>query len=351
MKPFFSSAVKGCCWILGLSALSLSSQAALSIEQLPRTVHMGWSDDQARQVMTEREDLDELAVDVRQLPTRLATQPPAATLTTIVERVRTTGGQLTQDAVQKVQEALSLSANAALVMDGSSGDVLYGKKADQALPMASITKLMTAMVVADARLDMAEQIVLEPSDFVGPKTASSNLRVGDTLNRAEMMLMALMKSENPAAKSLARTYPGGYTAFVRAMNAKSKSLGMTSAFFGDPTGLDVRNVASPRDLARMVSAAYDYGVIRQFSTQQSYDFNLGSRILRANNTNSLVRNGGWNIGLSKTGYINEAGRCVVMQAQVNQRPAVIVLMGANSSQNRAGDATRILSWLQNRFTR
>jgi D-alanyl-D-alanine endopeptidase (penicillin-binding protein 7) len=351
MKPFFSSAVKGCCWMIGLCTLSLSVNAALTMEQQPRTAPLGWSDDQARQIMSEGEAFNELAVDVRQLPTRPVAPPPAATLTTIVERVRTTGSQFTEDAVKKVQEALSLNANAVLVMDGSSGDVLYDKKADQALPMASITKVMTAMVVADARLDMAEKITLEPSDFVGPKQASSNLRVGDTLNRAEMMLMALMKSENPAAKSLARTYPGGYNAFMRAMNAKAKSLGMTSAFFGDPTGLDPRNVASPRDLARMVSAAYDYGVIRQFSTQQSYDFNLGSRVLRANNTNSLVRNGSWNIGLSKTGYINEAGRCVVMQAQVNQRPAVIVLMGGSSSQSRAGDATRILSWLQDRFTR
>ncbi len=347
MKPFFLSAVKGCCWMIGLSTLSLSVQAALTIEQQPRTAQMGWSDDQARQMMSEGETFNELAVDVRQLPTRPVVPTPPATLTTIVEQVRSGS----EAAVQKVQNVLSLNANAAVVMDGSSGDILYGKKTDQVLPMASITKVMTAMVVADARLDMAEKIVLQPDDFVGPKSASSNLRVGDTLNRAEMMLMALMKSENPAAKSLARTYPGGYNAFMRAMNAKAKALGMTTAFFGDPTGLDSRNSASPRDLARMVSAAYDYGVIRQFSTQQSYDFNLGTRVLRAGNTNSLVRNGQWNIGLSKTGYINEAGRCVVMQAQVNQRPAVIVLMGANSSQSRAGDATRILSWLQDRFTR
>jgi D-alanyl-D-alanine endopeptidase (penicillin-binding protein 7) len=295
--------------------------------------------------MSEDQDLAEDDIDVRTLPNFV----PA--VTTLVERVRSTSSAVVTDTVQRVQDALSLSANAAFVMDGSNGDVLYGKQSDDVRPMASITKLMTAMVTLDARLDMAETITLEASDFDGPKRASSHLRVGDTMNRAEVLLMALMKSENPAAKSLARTYPAGYDAFIRAMNAKAKSLGMKTAFFGDPTGLDQRNVSSARDLGRMVAAAYDYGLIRQFSTQKSYDFNLGSRVLTANNTNKLVREGGWNIGLSKTGYINEAGRCVVMQAQVNQHPAVIVLMGATTSQSRSGDATRILSWLQDRFNR
>ncbi|MEC7118742.1 MAG: D-alanyl-D-alanine endopeptidase [Pseudomonadota bacterium] len=301
----------------------------------------GSSDSEARMIMND--EMVEPSVDVRNLP--------SGGVTTLVERVRTTTGSLATATVQRMQEALSLDARAALVMDAVTGDVLYSKSTDQALPIASITKLMTAMVTIDARLNMGEQITLVPSDFVGPKKASSNLRVGDTLNRAELLLISLMKSENPASKALARTYPGGYDVFMREMNNKARALNFNSMYFGDPTGLDPRNVSSARDLAALVSIAYDYGVIRQFSSYQSYDFNLGSRTYKANNTNGLVRDGQWNIGLSKTGYIREAGRCVVMQANVNNRPAVIVLMGANSSQSRSGDATRILGWLQNRFGR
>jgi D-alanyl-D-alanine endopeptidase (penicillin-binding protein 7) len=346
MKTFFSTAVKGAPLALSLLLMAQGVQARVIVQESSgpaRAEIASSSENQARQLMAEDQELPEDDVDVRTLPTFV----PA--VSSIVERVRSSGSAVVSDTVQRVQEALSLSANAAFVMDGSNGDVLFGKQSDDVRPMASITKLMTAMVTLDARLDMAETITLMPSDFEGPKRASSHLRVGDTMNRAEVLLMALMKSENPAAKSLARTYPAGYDAFIRAMNTKAKTLGMKTAFFGDPTGLDQRNVSSARDLGRMVAAAYDYGLIRQFSTQKSYDFNLGSRVLTANNTNKLVREGGWNIGLSKTGYITEAGRCVVMQAQVNQHPAVIVLMGATTSQSRSGDATRILSWLQDRF--
>lgn len=327
MKAFFSTAVKGS--VLGASLLLHT----LAWAEPPL------SEREARQVMADEEDAEMASV-------------PAGGITGLVERIRTGSSQIVSDTYQRVAEVVNVSARNALVMDSATGKVLYGKGADTPVPIASITKLMTAMVVADARLDMAAPIVLEGSDFeaVRGKNSSSKLRVGDRMNRAEALLLALMKSENPAAKSLARTYPGGVPAFVAAMNAKARALGMTTAFFGDPTGLDTRNVASPRDLAKMVSAAYEYGVIRQFSTQQSYDFDLGNRILSAHNTNALVRDGGWNIGLSKTGYISEAGRCVVMQAQVNRHPAVIVLMGANTSQGRTYDASRILSWLGEKFT-
>ncbi len=329
MKAFFSTAVKG------------SALAGLLLVQGMAWAEPPLSEREARMIMA-AEDGDEMS-----------SLPASGGVSSVVERIRSGGSQLLSDAYQRVTDALEVSARNALVMDGSTGKVLYGKGADTPVPIASITKVMTAMVVADARLDMAAPIVLEESDFaaVRGKNSSSNLRVGDRMNRAEALLLALMKSENPAAKSLARTYPGGLSAFVQAMNAKARSLGMTTAFFGDPTGLDNRNVASPRDLAKMVTAAYEYGVIRQFSTQQSYDFDLGNRILAARNTNALVRDGGWNIGLSKTGFISEAGRCVVMQAQVNRHPAVIVLMGASSSQGRTYDASRILSWLSQKFSR
>ncbi|WP_201588743.1 serine hydrolase [Psychrobacter pulmonis] len=250
---------------------------------------------------------------------------------------------------------ISTDSRSVVVIDAETGESIYEKAADIARPMASITKIMTAMVVLDAGLDMREEITLDPEDFVGPKRASSNLKSGDRLNRAEMLLMALMKSENPAAKSLARNYPGGYSAFMRAMNRKAQDLGMTTAFFGDPTGLDKRNVASSNDLVKMVRAAGNYDVIRRFSTTKSYDFYVsnyssGNRTYKANNTSSLVRDGSYPIGISKTGFINEAGRCVVMETRVNNRPAIIVILGANSSATRWGDAKNILNSLATRRT-
>lgn len=241
----------------------------------------------------------------------------------------------------------SVNARAALVMDAQTGEVLYSKNSSLAVPIASITKVMTAVVTADARLDMSEEITLQQIDFAGAggKNSSSTLRAGDTMNRAELLLFALMKSENPAAAALARTYPGGRSAFVAAMNAKARQLGMTSTRYAESTGLDPHNVSSARDLGILVSAASQYGLIRQFSTTPTYDFNLGYRVLKSNNTNALVRNGGWNINLSKTGYINEAGRCVVMHTTVNSRPAVVVLLGASTSQARTNDATNLLNWV------
>ncbi|RZG73113.1 D-alanyl-D-alanine endopeptidase PBP7/8 [Acinetobacter sp. WCHAc060025] len=241
----------------------------------------------------------------------------------------------------------SVNARAALVMDANTGEVLYSKNTNMALPIASITKLMTAVITADARLNMSEDITLQQIDFAGAggKNSSSTLKVGDTMNRAEMLLVALMKSENPAAAALARTYPGGRQAFIAAMNSKARQLGMNSTHYVESTGLDPRNISSARDLGILVSASSQYGLIRQFSTTAHYDFNLGYRVLKSNNTNALVRNGGWNINISKTGYINEAGRCVVMHTTVNSRPAVVVLLGASTSQARTNDATNLLNWV------
>ena len=240
----------------------------------------------------------------------------------------------------------SVNARAALVMDGQTGEVLYSKNSNTAMPIASITKLMTAVVISDARLNMSEKITLQQGDFScsGCKSSSSTLRAGDSMNRAEALLFALMKSENPAASALARTFPGGRSAFYSAMNAKARSLGMNSTHYMESTGLHPGNVSSARDLGILVNTASQYGLIRQFSTTPSYDFNLGYRVLKSNNTNALVRNGGWNINISKTGYINEAGRCVVMHTTLNNRPAVVVLLGADSSAARTNDATRLMNW-------
>lgn len=240
-----------------------------------------------------------------------------------------------------------VSARAALVMDSQTGEVLFSKNTNNAYPIASITKLMTAVVISDARLNMSEKITLQQADFscAGCKSSSSTLRAGDSMNRAEALLFALMKSENPAAAALARTYPGGRAAFIAKMNAKAKELGMNSTHYMESTGLHPGNVSSARDLGILVNTASQYGLIRQFSTTASYDFNLGYRVLKSNNTNSLVRNGGWNINLSKTGYINEAGRCVVMHTTLNNRPVVVVVLGADSTAARTNDATRLMTWV------
>lgn len=255
----------------------------------------------------------------------------------------------------KIQDTVSLAnqpavnARAALVMDAQTGEVLYSKNSNTALPIASITKLMTAVVIADANLSMSDKITLTSADFScsGCKSSSSTLRAGDTMNRAEALLFALMKSENPAAAALARTYPGGRTAFFAAMNKKAKTLGMNSTRFIESTGLHPGNVASARDLAILTNSASQYGLIRQFSTTPSYDFNLGYRALKSNNTNALVRNGGWNINISKTGFINEAGRCVVMHTTLNNRPVAVVLLGASDSAARTNDAIRLMNWTTN----
>lgn len=255
----------------------------------------------------------------------------------------------------KIQDTVSLAnqpavnARAALVMDAQTGEVLYSKNSNTALPIASITKLMTAVVIADANLSMSDKITLTSADFScsGCKSSSSTLRAGDTMNRAEALLFALMKSENPAAAALARTYPGGRTAFFAVMNKKAKTLGMNSTRFIESTGLHPGNVASARDLAILTNSASQYGLIRQFSTTPSYDFNLGYRALKSNNTNALVRNGGWNINISKTGFINEAGRCVVMHTTLNNRPVAVVLLGASDSAARTNDAIRLMNWTTN----
>jgi D-alanyl-D-alanine endopeptidase (penicillin-binding protein 7) len=340
--------------LLGLMGLSSLSQAAISIEQSPRattsitttlnqpgSAQIAWSSDEASRLMREDEDGEPIMLDSRSLPNR------SGSLTTIVERVSEPVRQLGSNIVNKLQGQPDVSASAALLLDAETGEVLYSKNIDRALPIASITKIMTAVVTADARLNMSETITLQPIDFAGAggKNSSSTLRAGDEMNRAELLLVALMKSENPAAAALGRTYPGGYSAFIAAMNRKARDLGMMSTFFGDPTGLDPRNVSSAHDLGLLVRNAYQYGLIRQFSATPHYDFNLGNRILKSNNTNALVRDGSWNIGLSKTGYIREAGRCVVMQANINQRPTVLVLLGANSSAGRTQDANRLFGWV------
>ena len=254
-------------------------------------------------------------------------------------------------AVSETDEArtakLTLESNAVLVLDHQSGEILYGKNTQAVVPIASITKLMTAMVVLDANLDPEEKIVITQDDVDWLRGSHSRLRVGALLTRDELLRLALMASENRAASALGRAYPGGLESFVRAMNLKAQLLGMNGSRFADSTGLSSANVSTAGDLATLVRSAYRYPKIRQYTTSTAYAVNLGGRRPVAfRNTNRLVGSGAWDIGLSKTGFINEAGRCLVMQATLAGRMVIIVLLDSWGKYSRIGDANRIRKWLE-----
>jgi len=241
---------------------------------------------------------------------------------------------------------LLLESDAIVVLDERTGTALLEKNAGVARPIASITKLMTAMVILDAGQPLKERIQVSNEDVDRVKYSSSRLAVGTTLTREQMLHLALMSSENRAAHSLGRTYPGGMKAFVKAMNAKARSLGMKSAKFVDPTGLDARNVASAKDLATMVSAAADYPLIRRFSTDSQMQVAVARKQQVFRNTNPLVQRSNWDIDVSKTGYIREAGRCLVMHAKINNRETLIVLMDGHRNESRIRDSMTVRKWLE-----
>lgn len=243
-------------------------------------------------------------------------------------------------------DRLALYSASALVIDQVTGQPLLDKNSHEIVPIASISKLMTAMVVLDANLDLNEVISVGEEDVDGLKGTRSRLPVGTTMTRETAMLLALMSSENRAANTLGRHYPGGLPAFVAAMNRKAQSLGMNSSHFEEPTGLSSNNVSTARDLARMVAAAARYPEIRTFSTTAEAKVEIHGRVRDFGNTNALVRSDNWEIGLSKTGYISEAGRCLVMQARVADKPVVIVLLDSAGKMTRVGDANRIKRWME-----
>lgn len=243
-------------------------------------------------------------------------------------------------------QVLSLESSAVLVQDQVTGAVLYEKNANAVLPIASITKLMTAMVALDANPDLKETLAISMEDVDLLKGTHSRLSVGAQLSREEMLRLALMSSENRAASALSRNYPGGQKAFVAAMNVKAKTLGLNDTRFFDPTGLTALNVSSSHDLAKMVSAAHQYPLIREFTTTVEEEVNVAGRSQQFRNTNALVKSPAWQIGLSKTGYISEAGRCLVMQAWINSKPTIIVLLDSVGKMTRVGDANRIKRWVE-----
>jgi serine-type D-Ala-D-Ala endopeptidase (penicillin-binding protein 7) len=240
----------------------------------------------------------------------------------------------------------SLHSSAALVLDTTHASVLYSRHSDVAMPIASITKLMTALVVTDAGQALDEELLVSDDDRSLGKGAASRLTPGTRLTRGDLMHLALMASENRAAHALGRNYPGGVAACVIAMNAKARELGMTSAHFVEPTGLSDENVASPEDLSKLVMAAAKVPAIREYSTDSDYVVQVGRRMLQFHNTDSLVNKADWNIVVQKTGYIHEAGRCLVMQTVIEDRTVVIVLLNSFGKRTRVADARRIRKWME-----
>ena len=272
--------------------------------------------------------------------------------------------QLVEYSVPDSADQPHLSALSVLVLNQNDSQPLYQKNIDMETPIASISKLMTAMVVLDAHLDMDEMLEITQADVDMLRHTSSRLPVGTRLSRSELMHLALIASENRAASALARNYPGGREKFIAAMNRKARSLGMAHTTFEDSSGLSSNNQSTAADLGKMVQAAARYPVIHEITTTGSYEITSTGMIrvrhkhkqswrsverrVAFHNTNQLVRDENWDIGLSKTGFINEAGHCLVMQAKIAQKPVIIVLLDAYGKYGRINDAKRIKQWLEQR---
>jgi D-alanyl-D-alanine endopeptidase (penicillin-binding protein 7) len=279
-----------------------------------------------------------------------ATSPRPAKASSVVRRsavrevaTRPSFGQLY--GLRGTDDPLDLKSSVALVIDQDTHQVLLSKNPQAVLPIASITKLMTALVVTEAGLPLDETLTISQEDVDTEKGSRSRLTVGTQLSRGEMLLLALMSSENRAAHALGRHYPGGMDAFVAAMNAKAVLLGMIGTRYVEPTGLSSQNQSTATDLARLVDAAYSHQIIRELSVSPEAQVEVGNRQLQFRSTNGLVRNPEWDIGLQKTGYIAEAGRCLVMQAQLAGRKLIMVLLDSTGKYSRIGDAERIRKWL------
>ena len=242
-------------------------------------------------------------------------------------------------------DSLELKSGVALVLDQDTNEVLFSKNSEAVLPIASLTKLMTAVVVTEAQQPLDEIVTITDEDIDTEKGSRSRLRVGTQLRREDMLHLALMSSENRAANALGRSYPGGLAAFVAAMNRKARALGMNDTHYVEPTGLSSQNQSSARDLATLVRAAHEVPLIRELSTSPEYMVEVGNRNVQFRNTNGLVKSPEWEIGLQKTGYISEAGRCLVMQAKLAGRQLIMVFLDSAGKYSRIGDAERVRRWI------
>ncbi len=260
-----------------------------------------------------------------------------------VEPAKPSFGQLI--GLHQAADSLELKSGVALVLDQDTNEVLFSKNSLAVLPIASLTKLMTAVVVTEANLPLDETLTITDDDIDTEKGSRSRLRVGTQLRRDEMLHLALMSSENRAAHALGRSYPGGLAAFVAAMNRKARALGMKDTSYVEPTGLSSRNQSSAHDLAILVNAAHEVPIIRELSTSPEFMVEVGNRPVQFRTTNGLVRSPEWDIGLQKTGYISEAGRCLVMQAKLAGRHLIMVFLDSAGKYSRIGDAERVRRWI------
>jgi len=248
----------------------------------------------------------------------------------------------------KYYSQLTVKSPKAIVYDAESGDIIYQKKANEKSSIASLTKLMTAMVLIDSNLDLDKKVTITKSDFDKIKGTTSRLWLGSELSRKELLSIALIASDNRAASAISNSYPGGKKAFVQAMNVKAKQLGMDDTSFADPTGLDKNNISTAIDLVKMTQAAQQYPLIRELSTSSYYEAHIKNKKIKLNynNTNLLVRQGLWDIDISKTGYIREAGKCLIMQTKVMDKPIIMVFLKSYGKYTRTADAKRVRKWLE-----
>ena len=320
-----------------------SAKRAFAEERRGEKTNVARGSDRVQRTLSARGKANERAERMAARETRLAIRT-VAHLPQEARPARLSFGQLA--GLRGVEDPLELKSSVALVLDQDTHEVLLSKNDHAVLPIASLTKLMTGLIVSDARLPLDEMISITEDDIDYEKGSRSRLPVGTTLTRGELMHLALMSSETRAAHALGRTFPGGMQRFVGLMNARAMMLGMKDTRYVEPTGLSSENRSSAYDLATLVNTAAQDPLLRQLSTSQGYEVAVGNRVLQYNNTNRLVHNPDWQIGLQKTGYISEAGQCLVMQARVAGRKLIMVFLDSSGKYSRLADAERVRRWVE-----
>ena len=320
-----------------------STKRAFAEERRGGKTNVARGSDRVQRTLSARGKANERAERMAARETRLAIRT-VAHVPQEARPARLSFGQLA--GLRGVEDPLELKSSVALVLDQDTHEVLLSKNDHAVLPIASLTKLMTGLIVSDARLPLDEMISITEDDIDYEKGSRSRLPVGTTLTRGELMHLALMSSENRAAHALGRTFPGGMQRFVGLMNARAMMLGMKDTRYVEPTGLSSENRSSAYDLATLVNTAAQDPLLRQLSTSQGYEVAVGNRVLQYNNTNRLVHNPDWQIGLQKTGYISEAGQCLVMQARVAGRKLIMVFLDSSGKYSRLADAERVRRWVE-----
>ncbi len=327
-----------------LRFLSHASRCVCGVVAVAAVFSVGMSNSSAAQKNTEVKNSKSASIHKRKATSTLVSTKRKAIRPVVMVRNRPSFGQLA--GLHQVSDSLDLKSSVALVIDQDTNEILFRKNEQAIVPIASITKLMTGLLISEANLPMDEIIEITQADVDTEKGSSSRLRVGAQLSRSEMLHLALMSSENRAANALGRTFPGGLPVFVFLMNEKARQLGMQDTRYVEPTGLSSKNQSSAHDLALLVGVASQNPLLREYSTSHGHQVAVGKKVLQYNNTNRLVKNPIWDIGLQKTGYISEAGQCLVMQAKVAGRKLIMVFLDSAGKLSRLGDAERVRHWVE-----